>query len=134
MGEPGPTFPLEQRFVHLGVGAVAEPTEAFDGTSAWFDRYASVRNDEPDSWLVSSYAFDGPWSTWEVHPYGHEVVICTEGRMTLHQDIDGTVTTVTLDPGQALINPPGAWHTADIEGHAKAVFITAGAGTQVRPR
>jgi quercetin dioxygenase-like cupin family protein len=63
------------------------------------------------------------------------VVICTGGRMTLHQELaDGTARTVTLEPGRYAINPPGAWHTADIEGEAVAVFITAGIGTQHRPR
>jgi hypothetical protein len=29
---------------------------------------------------------------------------------------------------------PGTWHTADVAGAATAVFITAGLGTQHRPR
>ncbi len=32
------------------------------------------------------------------------------------------------------INPPGVWHTADIADHAQGLFITAGMGTQNRPR
>jgi quercetin dioxygenase-like cupin family protein len=55
--------------------------------------------------------------------------------MTLHQEMaDGSTATVTLRPGEYAINPPGAWHTADIAGSATAVFITAGLGTQHRPR
>jgi quercetin dioxygenase-like cupin family protein len=41
---------------------------------------------------------------------------------------------VVLKAGEAVVNPPGAWHTADIEGSASAVFITSGAGTENRPR
>ena len=29
---------------------------------------------------------------------------------------------------------PGVWHTADIEGTATALFITAGLGTEHKPR
>ena len=42
--------------------------------------------------------------------------------------------TVTLGPGDYAINPPGAWHTADVEEEAAALFITAGLGTEHRPR
>jgi quercetin dioxygenase-like cupin family protein len=62
-------------------------------------------------------------------------VLCTSGSITLHQEHpDGSTATVTLEPGQYVINPPGVWHTADIEDKATAVFITAGAGTEIRPR
>ena len=65
---------------------------------------------------------------------GHEVVACVAGALTLHQDRDGEVTTVTLGPGEYVVNDPGVWHTADVDAPATAVFITAGVGTDVRPR
>ena len=48
--------------------------------------------------------------------------------------IDGSTDTVTLQPGQYAINPPGTWHTADVDGEATGIFITSGFGTQIRPR
>jgi quercetin dioxygenase-like cupin family protein len=69
-----------------------------------------------------------------MHPNGDELVLCVDGQMTLHQELDGVRRTVTIHAGEAVVNPPGAWHTADIAEPATAVFITAGAGTQVRPR
>jgi mannose-6-phosphate isomerase-like protein (cupin superfamily) len=84
--------------------------------------------------LVSYHTFDESWTTWEMHPHGEELVACVEGTMTLHQEIDGATTTVTLRSGEAIVNPPGAWHTADVEGRATALFITSGRGTQIRPR
>jgi quercetin dioxygenase-like cupin family protein len=72
---------------------------------------------------------------WEIHPNGAEVVICVAGKMQLHQKHpDGSKTTVDLNAGDYAINPPGVWHTADIDSEATGVFITAGAGTEVRPR
>ena len=46
----------------------------------------------------------------------------------------GTRRAVVLEPGHYAINLPGVWHTADVKGHATALFITAGEGTQHRPR
>jgi quercetin dioxygenase-like cupin family protein len=120
--------------VHLGRGAtaVAEPEfKGFEWYAAYAERHAS---DGEDGRLVSLFTFDAPWNSWEVHPRGHEVVICTAGEITLIQEIDGKHVRTTLRPGEYAINPPGVWHTADVTSSATAVFITAGAGTQNRPR
>ncbi|MEO0715324.1 MAG: cupin, partial [Pseudomonadota bacterium] len=64
-----------------------------------------------------------------------EVVLCLSGEMTLIQEHpDGQTETVTLKANEYAINPPGTWHTADVSGTATALFITAGLGTQHRPR
>ena len=61
--------------------------------------------------------------------------MCTAGRITLHQEhVDGTEVQVALGPGQYAINGPGVWHTADVADSATALFITAGQGTEHRPR
>jgi quercetin dioxygenase-like cupin family protein len=80
------------------------------------------------------FTFATSWDAWEMHPNGHELVVCTAGTITLHQEIDGSVRTVSLRAGEAVINPPGVWHTADVDGSATALFITAGSGTEHRPR
>lgn len=80
------------------------------------------------------HTFSAPWDTWEMHPEGAEVVLCTAGTLTIVQEIDGAERRTTLQPGEYVINEPGVWHTADAEGSATAVFITAGVGTQHRPR
>lgn len=36
--------------------------------------------------------------------------------------------------GEYAINAPGVWHTADVETEVTCVFITAGLGTEHRPR
>ena len=52
-----------------------------------------------------------------MHPAGDEVVVCTAGAMTLHQEFaDGRTETVALGAGDYAINPPGVWHTADVDG------------------
>lgn len=82
----------------------------------------------------SQYDFAENWDSWEMHPIGSEVVICTEGAITLTQELhDGRVETITLKAGDYAINPPGEWHTADVAGGASAIFITPGEGTEHRP-
>jgi mannose-6-phosphate isomerase-like protein (cupin superfamily) len=124
------TFP-----VHLGLGATAERLGAFDGTPEWYERYGEAHaSDGAEGRLVSLHTFDRPWDSWEMHPNGDELVVCVAGTVTLHQEIDGETRTAVLGVGEAIVNPPGVWHTADVDEPATAVFVTAGMGTEVRPR
>lgn len=127
---------LESRPIHLGLGATAGVEPPFTGGFAWYEDYvARHAADGAEGRLVSLHAFDAPWTMWEMHPSGAEVVLCVSGTMTLHQERgDGTVHSVVLRPGQYAVNEPGVWHTADVTGRATAMFITAGLGTQHRAR
>jgi quercetin dioxygenase-like cupin family protein len=122
--------------IHLGVGATAVVQPEFTGAMQWYDAYAARHAaDGAEGRLVSMFTFDTPWDAWEMHPHGSEVVLCTAGAITLHQErADGSRSSVTLHPGEYAINEPGTWHTADVAGVATAVFITAGMGTTHRPR
>ena len=129
-----------QRFpIHLGNGAAAEAQPEFPRDERAMDSYMDYgqRNasDGAEGRLVSMFSFAEDWPGWEMHPAGAEIVLCTAGSMTLHQEHpDGRCESLTLHPGDYAINPPGVWHTADIVGDATGVFVTAGAGTQHRPR
>jgi mannose-6-phosphate isomerase-like protein (cupin superfamily) len=128
-------FDLRQFPVHLGLGASVTRLPAFDGTNEWYQRYGQdVASDGAEGRLVTLHTFSESWSTWEMHPKGDELVLCVSGRMTLHQEVEGGVRTATLEAGQAIVNPPGVWHTADVDGEVTAFFVTAGMGTEVRPR
>lgn len=126
---------LDERFIHLGRGATAVSQPPFTGME-WYQGYGERHDgDGAEGRLVSMYTFTEPWTSWEMHPAGEEVVLCTSGEITLHQEhADGTAASVTLRPGEYAINPAGTWHTADVDGSATAVFITAGIGTSHRPR
>lgn len=130
-----PVFPLSETPVHLGLGATVLRQERFTGDPSWYADYAARHlADGSEGRLVTLHTFDTPWTGWEMHPQGEELVVCVAGTITLHQEIAGAVRTVTLRPGEAVINPRGVWHTADVAASATALFITAGAGTQGRPR
>lgn len=126
---------LEERFIHLGLGARAVEQPPFDGM-AWYAGYEARHGaDGAEGRLVSQYTFSESWTSWEMHPAGAEVVICVAGSMVLVQEHpDGRHDSVTLTAGEYAINPPGVWHTADVAESATAIFITAGEGTAHRPR
>lgn len=129
---------LETRPIHLGRGATAVPQPEFprdERAMQWYIDYGARHADDgTDGRLVSSFRFTESWTSWEMHPAGAEIVVCVEGAMTLIQEIDGEQVRTTLQPGEYAINPPGVWHTADIDGAATGFFITPGVGTQGRPR
>ena len=132
MSEPAS---LPERFIHLGLGGRAEIQPPFAGLE-WYEGYGErAAADGANGWLVSQHTFEENLDSWEMHPLGAEVVLCLEGRMTLHQEHSGgRVEEVSLSPGEYAINPRGTWHTANVARSATALFITCGEGTQHRPR
>ena len=122
--------------IHLGVRATAEAEPTFDGDLAWYVGYAERHGDDgAEGRLVTMHTFSTSWDMWEMHPNGHEVVLCIAGQIMLHQEhADRSTASVALDAGQYAINPPGTWHTVDVDDAATALFITAGLGTEHRPR
>lgn len=134
MNKPGTNISTHP--IHLGLGATAVPQPEFTGDIQWYEEYGGRHAaDGKEGRLVAMHTFDKSWDMWEMHPQGSEVVLCTAGSMTLHQErADGSKKTVTLNPGEYVINEPGTWHTADVDKEATAFFITAGLGTTHRPR
>lgn len=131
-----PPLRLDRHPLHLGLGAVAVPQAEFTGEKDWYEDYITRHGaDGAEGRLVSQHSFSEDWDSWEMHPAGDEVVLCLTGTMTLHQEFpDGRTAEITLRSGEYAVNPPGVWHTADIAEQATALFITAGLGTQHRPR
>lgn len=126
---------LETTPLHLGRGGQVVPLTPVTGPD-WYDAYERAHGgDGADGRLITQWTFDAPWTGWEMHPAGAEVVLVTAGTMTLIQQWpDGRETATTLGAGDYAVNPPGVWHTADVAGSATALFITTGLGTEARPR
>ncbi len=126
---------LAEQPIHLGRGGAAAVEPKFDGMQWYEDYSARHAADGAEGRLVSWYTFAESWGGWEMHPAGDEIVICLAGAITLLQEMaDGAVERTALGPGDYAINPPGVWHTADVEAECTALFITPGEGTQHRPR
>ena len=122
--------------VHLGKRGSAQPQPEFTGQMDWYMAYAeATAADGLDGRLVAMHTFTAPWESWEMHPLGAEVVVCVSGELVLIQELpDGESKRLELGPGDYAVNPPGVWHTADAQGDVTVLFITAGQGTEHRPR
>lgn len=132
---PGGAFDLSATAVHLGLGARAIPLEGFDFSPACLEGYERrFASDGAEGRLVMQFPCRADWDVWEVHPAGDELVVVLSGRMVLHQELAGAVRSVTLGPGEAVVNPPGVWHTADVVEPGAILTITSGLGTEHRSR
>jgi quercetin dioxygenase-like cupin family protein len=128
-------FDLSDTVVHVGLGSTLTPFGDWSWDQETLDRYgAATSTDGTEGRMVCMFAQSETWTTWERHPAGDELVLLLDGRIDLIQEIDGEEVRTELRPGQAVINPPGVWHTADVHEPGRGLFITPGAGTEHRPR
>lgn len=128
-------FDLSTTHIHLGLGARAVPLPGFEWSAEYLAGYVErFASDGDEGRLVTMGPLDASWDSWERHPAGEEVVLLLSGRADLIQRIDGGERRVALRPGEAVINPPGVWHTADVHEPGQGLFITPGRGTEHEPR
>jgi len=84
--------------------------------------------------LMSAFTFSEPWSTWERHPAGEELVMLLSGTATIVLEDSGQERAVQLsDPGSYVLVPQNVWHTAKTTVPTTMLFLTPGAGTEHRP-
>ncbi|MFI9462695.1 cupin domain-containing protein [Streptomyces xiamenensis] len=121
--------------VHLGLGSRAKPVEGFAWDPQVLQAYSTaVAADGAEGRMVTIFDGEGPGDHWERHPAGDELVVCLSGSVTVVRDADGVPDRVVLGPGEATVNPAGAWHAVDMAGPASILTITPGLGTDHRPR
>ena len=95
-----------------------------------YDRIDEEYSDFKGHLLISSYAFDSDWPTWEVHPAGDEFVILVSGDADLVLARDSGDETIRMtEPGTFVIVPRNTWHTARIRKTSIMMFVTPGEGT-----
>ena len=129
------TIDIRTTPIHLGPGGTARPIEGFDWSPERLGAYArETEADGPDGRMVMMFHMDESWTSWECHPAGDEVVTACTGIHRFVQEIDGAEEVVQIGPGEALINPPGVWHTADVIEAGWVLTVTPGLGTDHRPR
>ncbi|HEY3957922.1 MAG TPA: cupin domain-containing protein [Streptosporangiaceae bacterium] len=129
------SFDLSQVYVHFGLGGRAEMLPDFQWTADYLRRYEeSHAPDGDDGRLAMIGPQNTTWDSWERHPAGDELVVVLSGRSELIQEVDGEQRHLDMEPGRAVINPRGVWHTVNVHEPGTALFITPGRGTQHRPR
>lgn len=121
-------FPLGQYFAQLaGVGDCL-PVKV--DAAFWETGIGAL----PPGRLVSMIEGTGDWAVWECHPRGDEMIIQIEGELVLIFELDGGEVRLPLRAGEFAVVPQGVWHTADVPGPGRAIYITPGEGTQSRDR
>lgn len=125
-------YQLERDAIHLGGAGRAVPVPGFNQD---YDRYMAAHCTEAEPGrLVAVHESKEDWPVWEIHPAGEEVVLVTRGRAEFLQEIDGEVKRVVVGPNEAIVNPAGVPHTANVIEAFTAVYITPCPGTHHRPR
>lgn len=128
-------FDLAVTHVHLGLGARATPLPDFRWTPEYLTAYEQrFAADGDEGRLVMIGPTTESWTTWERHPAGEELVVLLSGRADLVQRLAGGEHRISLGPGQAVVNPAGVWHTADVHEPGQALFVTPGRGTEHQAR
>jgi quercetin dioxygenase-like cupin family protein len=135
VSEPRGAIDLTATPVHLSVGSRALAVDGFEWDDRVLEAYAAaVSDDGAEGRMVMVFEGSRSWDTWERHPAGDEVVICLSGRMTIIKELDSGHEPIELGPCEAMINPSGVWHTADVHEPVRFMAITPGLGTEHRPR
>ena len=132
-------FDLGSTPIHLGNEPDAEnpavPLPDFGFDPASFEGYiaAHCKPGAPGR-LFMVEVTPADWASWECHTEGDELVIVLEGKGEFIQEIEGAERRMRVEPGVAVINPRGVWHTADVEEPIRAIYVTPCPGTQHRER
>jgi mannose-6-phosphate isomerase-like protein (cupin superfamily) len=129
----GGTYELGTTFVHLGNDRRTVPLEVTP--TFWQDLVGGSLGKLGNGRLVSSFAFDAPWDSWEKHPSGDEIVCLLQGsvEMTLEHEGGRREVLSMSKAGEFVIVPRGTWHTARTRVPTRMLFITDGEGTTHRP-
>lgn len=118
--------------IHLPKESRALPVPDFQGD---FDAYIARHCTPADPGrLVMSWHSEKDWAMWECHPEGDEIVILTSGKAEFIQDFNTIQKRTIVSAGQAIINPKGVPHIANVIEPFTAIYITPCPGTVHRPR
>lgn len=105
------------------------------GQSFWPDLMAGKYGSFHHEYLVTTSSFDENWPAWENHPNGDELVFLLSGAVDFILDLPtGQQVVQVRKPGDYAFVPKGTWHTANPLQPTTMLFITAGEGTQGKPR
>ena len=126
--DPGP-YQIDSTRLVLTPGGDALPRAV---TPDFFERLGEL-GDFAGHVLVMRFDFDEPWSTWEMHPAGDELVYLLSGDVDFHLRGGAREQVVRVDePGSYVVVPRGVWHTARPHAPTAMLFVTPGQGTENR--
>ncbi|MBS0193263.1 MAG: WxcM-like domain-containing protein [Proteobacteria bacterium] len=103
-------------------------------SAAFWSELASGKREELNQGrLMTAFTFAEPWSSWERHPAGEELVMLLSGAAMMVLDEPAGEREVELNhPGAYLLVPQNVWHRAKTSVSSTLLFLTPGAGTEHR--
>ena len=130
-GSSPSTFDLINTYVHLQDGPDAVPVAVGDDFWATIDKRTELHSGR----LVTLFHIQSTdeWVHWEMHPAGDEIVCLLSGAIDLILQEGECERILELRSRAAGIIPRGVWHRAIVHTPSDVLFITRGAGTQLRP-
>ena len=129
---PGP-FTLADMPAIFTPSGTAHP-KAFSAT--FFDELDGEFDGFAGHVLVTTFAFDQAWPTWEIHPHGDELVYLLAGDTDFLLKKPGTDPSAepervrVREPGDYVVVPRNTWHTAVPHTPTRMLFVTPGEGTR----
>ncbi|RYG96311.1 MAG: cupin domain-containing protein [Alphaproteobacteria bacterium] len=119
-------------YLHFQDGGRAEAIPVSE--SFWGEMAGGEHPQLDQGRLMSAFSFSEPWSMWERHPVGEELVMLLSGAATLVLEESGNEKFVELNtPGSYVLVPQNVWHMAITNVPTTMVFLTPGSGTEHRP-
>ena len=132
---PGTGIALDKTPVHFTASGSASAIEGFTFDPSGYEANVASNTSPVDPGrLVFVERSAEAWGMWECHPMGDEMVVILSGVALFIQEIDGAEVRTRVTAGQAVVNPAGTWHTADVEEPFAAMYLTPCPGTHHRPR
>jgi mannose-6-phosphate isomerase-like protein (cupin superfamily) len=84
-------------------------------------------------WLTAVYSFERSTSTWEMHPFGDELLFLLSGAIDIVLETAQGERIVELGEGNACVVRRGTWHKQIVRVSGRELAVTYGRGTQHRP-
>lgn len=126
-----PAKDILSTYLHFRSDGGADPVPVSE--SFWKELACGRRDELNEGRLMTAFTFYEPWSSWERHPAGEELVMLISGSAVVVLDEPGGEREVELNnPGSYILVPRNVWHMAKTTVSTTMLFLTPGAGTEHR--
>jgi mannose-6-phosphate isomerase-like protein (cupin superfamily) len=116
-----PGFSLNRRTVlHLATDQSLSALSVDDGFWAHGETSAELR----DGRIMSVFAYESTWTSWERHPDGTEFLFVLSGAAVIRMRDGSGERSAELSAGECALIPEGVWHRAEITMPTRMLFVT----------
>jgi mannose-6-phosphate isomerase-like protein (cupin superfamily) len=121
---------LDLNYVSIGEDGVAEAVVV---TPQFWEELTTGRR-SVGQWLLGAGTSQESAPNWDLHPDGECIIILLSGSIDVTMQLEEKEHVVELrETGDACLVPRGVWHRQVLDEASRRIFLTEGAGTQMRP-